>query len=483
MIDKRTNRRDFLKGAAATTVAGLTAGYWVTGRRTWAAEVDSKSANEKLGIASIGVGGKGESDCNQAARHGNLVAICDIDEQRLDKMGESHPKAKKYTDWRKMMDEMGKEIDAVTISVPDHSHAVATMRAMKEGKHVYTQKPLTHTVLEARKLREAAKQYKISSQMGNQGSAENGLRRAVEIVQAGGLGDVKEVHVWTNRPIWPQSPTIKERPAPEEVPAHVNWDVWLGPRKERPYNGKYYHPFNWRGWWNFGTGALGDMACHTANLPFRALKLGHPTSVSAESEEPNAETYPGWAQITFQFPEREGMPPVKFMWYEGKKNGKLVHPQEELVQKVLKQAKGKDGKKATLPGSGAIMVGEKGILYSPDDYGAEFQLLPGEDFAHYNGPEETVPRRGNQPGGKDDKGKDINIDEWQKIEWLAAAKGGPKAYSNFDVAGMLTEFILLGNVAIRAGKKLEWDGPNMKFTNAPEAEKYLHYKYREGWTL
>src|SRR5688572_7152192 len=341
MIDKRTNRRDFLKGTAATTLAGLGAGYWVNGRRTWAAEVDSKSANEKLGIASIGVGGKGEGDCNQAAKHGNLVAICDIDEQRLGKKGEKYPKAKKYTDWRKMMDEMGKQIDAVTISTPDHTHAVATMRAIKEGKHVYTQKPLTHTVMEARKLREAANQYKISSQMGNQGSAENGLRRAVEIVQAGGIGDVKEVHVWTNRPVWPQSPKIKERPAPEEVPSHVNWNAWIGPRQPRPYSGKFYHPFNWRGWWDFGTGALGDMACHTANLPFRALKLGYPTSVSAESEELNPETYPAWARVNFDFPAREGMPPVRFTWYEGRKDNVLVLPPKELVDKVLKNAKGK----------------------------------------------------------------------------------------------------------------------------------------------
>jgi hypothetical protein len=225
------------------------------------------------------------------------------------------------------------------------------------------------------------------------------------------------------------------------------------------------------------------MACHTANLPYRALKLGFPASVSAESEEPNPETYPGWAQVTFEFPAREGMPPVKFTWYEGKKNEKLVHPPEELVQKVLKQGKGQGGKKPSLPGSGSIMVGEKGILYSPDDYGADVQLVPAEDFTDYKGPQESLPRRGKQPGGKDDKGNDISIDEWMKIEWLAAAKGGPKPYSNFDYAGMLTEFILLGNVAIKTGKKLEWDGPAMKFTNAPEADKYLHYDYRSGWTL
>ena len=473
MTDSRTNRRDFLKSTAATTIAGIGAGYWVTGRRTWAAEVDSKSANEKLGVACIGVGGKGEGDCNQAAQHGNLIAICDIDEQRLNKMGEKHPKAKKYTDYRKMMDEMGKEIDCVTISTPDHTHAVATMRAIKEKKHVYTQKPLTHTVTEARKLREAAKEYKVATQMGNQGTAESGLRRAVEIVRAGGIGDVKEVHVWTNRPVWLQSPKIKDRPSPEEVPSHVNWDAWLGPAKERPYSGKYYHPFNWRGWWDFGTGALGDMACHTANLPFMALKLAHPTSVSAESEEPNPETYPAWARAVFEFPAREDMPPVKFMWYEGRKDDKLVHPPEELVQKVLKQAKGKDGKKPSMPGSGSILVGEKGILYSPDDYGAEFQLLPGDKFADYKGPEETLPRRNTK----------ISNDEWMKIEWMAAAKGGPAAMSNFDYAGMLTEFILLGNIAIKTGKKLKWDGPNLKITNAPEAEKVLTKEYRDGWTL
>jgi hypothetical protein len=307
--------------------------------------------------------------------------------------------------------------------------------------------------------------------MGNQGTTENGLRRATEIVRAGGIGAVKEVHVWTNRPIWPQSPAIRSRPEGEEVPSHVNWDVWLGPAKDRPYSGKYYHPFNWRGWWDFGTGALGDMACHTANLPFMALKLGYPKTVIGESEDVNPETYPGWARVVYEFPEREGMGPVKFNWYEGKKDGKLVHPPEELVQNVLKEAKGKGGKKATMPGSGMIMVGEKGILYSPDDYGAEYQLLPGEKFADYKGPKETLPRNG--------KG-----DEGQKIEWLAAARGGPKAMSNFDYSGMLTEFVLLGNVAIKmGGKKLEWDGPNMKFPNAPDAEKYLHYEYRNGWTL
>jgi len=264
--------------------------------------------------------------------------------------------------------------------------------------------------------------------------------------------------VWTNRPIWPQAPKVTARPKDTpSVPEHVHWDLFLGPAPERPYS-PAYHPFAWRGWWHFGTGALGDMACHTANMPFMALKLQYPTSISAESGPINDETYPEWATVTWEFPARGDMPPVKMYWYEGHKNGVLNLPAPELLK----------GHKA--PGSGALLVGTKGTLYSPDDYGANFMLLPKENFEGYKGPGETLPRNGQGDSG-------------MKREWVAAIKGGPPAMSSFDYASLLAETVLLGNVAIRLGKKLEWDGPGLKVTNVPEAAQYIRREYRKGWEI
>ena len=481
-MSRRTNRRDFLKQSAAVGV-----GFWVAGRATWADDLASKSPNERIRAASIGIGGKGDGDSDQVAKHADLIAICDIDDKRLDKKAAKYPRARKFNDFRKMFDAVGREIDAVTISTPDHTHAVATMMAIKLGKAVYTQKPLAHDIWEARQLRLAAKEYKVASQMGNQGTANNRLREGVEVIRSGMIGRVKEVHVWTNRPIWPQSPVIRQRPPEAPVPAFVHWDQWLGTAPTRPYAEKYYHPHNWRGWWDFGTGALGDMGCHTANLPFMALKLEYPSSVHAECEELNPETYPGWARVTFEFPSHEQMPPVKLTWYEGKKDDKLVQPPQELIDKVVAEynkvlasrndARVKEGKKVELNNSGSIVVGDRGILYSPSDDGKEWELLPAEDFRDYKAPPQSLPRN---PLGDDEK----TMDEGQKIDWLTAIKGGPPALSNFDYAGRLAEFILLGNVAIREqGKKLEWDGPNLKFPNAPEADKWLKRQYREPWSL
>ncbi|HTU88560.1 MAG TPA: Gfo/Idh/MocA family oxidoreductase [Gemmataceae bacterium] len=450
-MSRRTNRRQFIQQSG---LAGL--GFWVAGGLTPAL---SRSTNEKLNIAGIGVGGKGDSDINQAGQVGNVVAICDIDDNTLGKKAERFPNAKKYNDFRKMLEEMGKSIDAVTVSTPDHTHAVAAMMAIKMGKHVYCQKPLTHTVHEARALRLAAKEHKVCTQMGNQGSASNGMREAIEILQSGAIGPITEAHVWTDRPIWPQAPKLTKRPDPKPVPRHVHWDLWLGPAPERPY-GDGYHPFSWRGFWDFGTGALGDMACHTANMAFRALKLGSPLSISAENGEINPETYPGWATITFQFPARGDMPPVKFVWYEGHRNGQKNLPPADLLH----------GEKP--PGSGSLLVGSKGVYYSPNDYGERALLLPKKNFEGYKKPQPILPRNGHGDRG-------------MKEEWARAImENKPEiAYSNFDFAGLLTETILLGNVAMRAGKKLEWDGENMKFTNAPDAEKFLHFEYRNGWTL
>jgi predicted dehydrogenase len=475
----KTNRRNFLKSTAA---AG--AGFWVAGRATWADELASKSPNERINVACIGIGGKGDSDSAEVANHANVVAICDIDEDRLDAKQKKLPKAQRFYDFRQMFDKMGKEIDAVTISTPDHTHAVATMMAMKLGKHVYTQKPMTHDVWEARQLRMAAREYKIASQMGNQGTSHNRLRDGVEAIRAGIIGPIKEVHVWTNRPIWPQSPVITSRPPEAPVPPTIHWDEWLGTAPARPYASKYYHSFNWRGWWDFGTGALGDMGCHVANLFYMGLNLGYPQTISGECEPLNPETYPGWARVTYEFGARGDMPPVKVVWYEGRKDGNLVQPPEELTTKVmdeynkllaLRGQTPKKGKKATLTTGGWIAVGEKGMLYSPDDAGNRWDVLPAEAFRDYQPPSPTLPR--NPLGGG-------NFDEGQKLDWLATIKGGPKALGNFDYAGMLTEFILLGNVAMKAaGTKLEWDGPNMKFPNAPHAEQWLKRQYRAPWSL
>jgi predicted dehydrogenase len=482
-MKSQVNRRRFLQGTA------VGAGYFLTATALSAARA-ADGPNGKIRFAGIGATGKGGSDITQAGGFGDVVALCDVDENNLNSKAREFPSAKKYFDYRKMLDEMGKEIDAVTVGTPDHSHAPASVMAMRMKKHVYTQKPLTHTVFEARRMREIAKEMGVATQMGNQGSAESGLRRAVEIVQAGVLGPVKEVHVWTNRPIWPQgSDAILQVPAARQAalaamhftaagelkydqpPKNVHWDLFLGPAPERPY-AKIYHPFSWRGWLDFGTGALGDMACHTANMAFRALKLGYPkTIVASKVQELNSETYPTQAQVTFQFPAREGMPECTFNWYEGQYRGQKAVPPTALLNKVLKPYE-------QLSQSGSMLVGEKGILFSPNDYGAAYRLV-GEGLEEAaKAVSETLPRHrsaGGRRGG---------TDPLMKAEWVEAMKGGPPAYSNFDYAAMLTETILLGNIAIRMnGKKLEWDGPNLKFTNNNEANQYLHYEYRKGWTL
>ena len=489
----RPNRRKFLESTAA-----IGTGFWVAGRATWADELASKSPNERINIASIGIGGKGDSDSAQAAKHGNLIGICDIDDKRLDSKNKLFPKAERFNDFRQMFDKLGKEIDIVTVSTPDHTHAVATMMAIKLGKHVYTQKPMTHDVWEARQLQLAARQHKVATQMGNQGSANNRFREGVEVIASGMIGAVREVHVWTNRPIWPQSPVIRARPPERLPPTYLHWDEWLGTAPARPYGEiidtanpknsfKPYHPRNWRGWWEFGTGALGDMGCHSTNLPFRGLKLGHPSSIVAECEELNGETYPGWAKVIFEFPAREHLPPVKLTWYEGHKDGNLVLPPKKLItdavsehNKILlarddKRVRG--GKKMELSGSGSLIIGDKGTIYSPTDDGIEWELVPADLAMAYKPPTQIFPRN---PLGDDTH----TMDEGQKLDWLAAIKGAPAAPSNFDFAGLLTEFILLGNIAIRhAGTKLDWDGPAMKFPNAPQAEKWLKRQYREPWAL
>jgi predicted dehydrogenase len=453
-MSAQTDRRGFLKAGAAAGV-----GFWVAGSST-AADKEPASAVERLNIACIGVGGKGGSDTDHAAQNGDVVALCDIDDNTLNKKanGDKFKKAQKFNDFREMLAKMGDKIDAVTISTADHTHAVACMMAIKAGKHVYCQKPLCHDVAEARALREAAKKFKVCTQMGNQGTALDNFRTSVELLRSGNLGTVKEVHVWTNRPIWKQAPEVTKRPEPKEAPKHVHWDLFLGPAPERPY-APGYHPFAWRGWRDFGTGALGDMACHTANMPYMGLELGLPTSIVAESDKVNEETYPGWSRITFEFPAKGKRAAVKLIWYEGKKDGKRVLPPEELFQ----------GEKPS--GSASLIVAESGTLYSPDDYGEQRKML-GKGAKDVALPEKTLKRR----GGKND--------EQQKKEWVEAIKANDPnlAMSNFSYAAMLTEAILLGNAAVLAGKKLEYNGEKGTFADA-DCNKLLSREYRTGWKL
>jgi hypothetical protein len=426
-------------------------------------------ANDKINVACIGVGGKGDSDSNDVGRcGGNVVAICDIDETTLNKKAQKYPDAKKYRDYRKLFEEMGNEIDAVTVSTPDHNHGVASLRAMKMGKHVFCQKPLTQTVREARLMRELANEKKLATQMGNQGSAESGLRRAVEVVQAGVIGAPRELHVWSNRPIWPQGLSRPEGEDP--VPETVDWDLWLGPAAYRPFKKGVYHNFAWRGWYDFGTGALGDMACHTVNMPFRALKLGYPTAVECElASRIYPETFPKTARIRYEFPEREGLPPLKFWWYDGNPTDafKPIRPDPSLTKDIVSLT----GK---LPGSGALIVGDKGTLFSPDDYGARFYvMLKGEE--EYATPDkheackavsQSIPR---SPG--------------HMQEWFRMMKEGTPAYSNFDIAAYLTEIILLGCIGLRIGEgvRMDWDGPHMQSTNLPDAARFVARNNRPGW--
>ncbi|MCC6234911.1 MAG: Gfo/Idh/MocA family oxidoreductase [Verrucomicrobiales bacterium] len=445
---KNFSRRDFLATASAATAFSFT----FLPSRVW-------GANERLRFAGIGVGGKGSSDIDQASTLGDVVALCDCDDNSINEKLKKWPSAKKFNDFRQMFDKMGKDIDAVTISTPDHTHAIAAAHAITRKMHVYVQKPLTHDVWEARYLRTLARKYKVATQMGNQGSAANGLRRGVEAIQAGVIGTVTEAHVWTNRPVWPQSPAIKARPTEVmPVPANVHWDEFIGTAPMRPYN-KAYHPFNWRGWWDYGTGAIGDMACHTANLAFRALNLTSPTLVEAQNEALNPETYPGWASVVYHFPAVGSRPAVKLFWYEGKlPNGEKNLPPKELFHGQ------------TPPGSGSLLVGNKGVMYSPNDYGAQWVLLPEKNFENWQDPAPRLPRN-----GRDDVG--------MKEEWVAAIKGGPAAYSNFDFAADMTEAILLGNVAMLAGGRIGWDSKRLKVTDNKAAQKFIKREYRKGWKM
>jgi predicted dehydrogenase len=438
-MPSKNTRREFLKVTAATGV-----GFWVAGGLQ---AQESKSPNEKIRMASVGVGGKGSSDSSDAGSRGEMVAICDVDTARLEGAGKKWPNAKQYTDYRKMLEEMGEKIDAVTVSTPDHNHAPAGLMAMRMGKHCFCQKPMTHSIYEARLMGQTAKEKGVATQMGNQGTAGSDLRKAAAMMRAGRLGTVTEVHVWTNRPIWPQG---GERPAPQDPPANLKWEQWIGPAPMRPY-GPGYHPFSWRGWWDFGTGALGDMACHTMNMPYMGLDLRDPVSVQAETSGHNRDSYPKWSIITYEFPANDWRPALKMFWYDG---GKKPDPA------VL------DGDAPK--GSGCVVIGSKGKLYSGNDYGGIDKIYGDVDTS------EIEFKR--SPGHFE--------------EWVIAIRGGEPAMSNFPgYASPLTETVLLGNLAVWVanepgqGQKVEWDAENLKARNISGLEQIIKPVYRDGYKL
>jgi hypothetical protein len=470
---KQSTRRKFVQNSAA-----MGAGFWIANSYEPAF---SKSPNEKINVAGIGCGGKGHSDIMKCANAGqNIVAGTDIDMGRAKKLAKDASKKQGgkmpelFSDWRKMLDKVHKDIDAVTVSTPDHSHAVAASAALSLGKHVYVQKPLTHTVHECRVLRKLAKEQKVCTQMGNQGTAGNGLRGGVEMIQSGAIGEVKEVHVWSNRPVWSQGQKMMddfEKGKGAKPPGGFDFNLWLGPASDRPFNKAYRH-FHWRGLWDFGTGALGDMACHTMNLPFMALELQYPKSMISRVPKVYPITPPEWSVISFDFPERtvvktgKKLAPVALTWYDGTRTGL---PQDARTYATKLKEAGVDNPS----NSGSLFIGSKGFMYSPGDYGDRVYLLPKDKFEGYEKPKAWLPRQG---GG----------DQGQTNEWLDAIKKNDPSHamSNFEYSAYFTEIILLGNLAMRVpGKKIEWDGPNMKSTNSPEANEFVTKQYRKGFEL
>ena len=436
------SRRSFLRRtAAAAAVFSVLPRHVVGG----AGQVPP---SERLNIAGIGAGGQARHDLDKVARDNNIVALCDVDDKRAAESHQRWPDAAKYKDFRVMLEKQ-KDIDAVVVATPDHIHAVAAIAAMEHGKHVYVEKPMAHSIYEVRRMMETAKRNKVVTQMGNQGHSFYGVRILDAWLQDKTIGNVSEVHCWTDRPTWAQG---IGRPADTPpVPDTLDWDLWLGPAPERPYH-PAYAPRDWRGWCDFGTGALGDMACHIMDGAFWTLDLGCPTRVEAETSGPVDETYPKWSVIRYEFPERGTRPPVTLTWYDG---GKMPDKPEDLLE----------GRPFGSNDGGAMLVGTKGKIIT-DAYGGGVRVLP-ESKMKGKRPKVTIPR---SPG--------------QHEEWVLACKGGgPTPGSNFEYAGGLTEVVLLGCLALRTGQPIEWDAENMTAKGCPEAAPYIQREYRDGWRV
>lgn len=433
------NRRDFL--AAASTVMILPrhvlGGAGVT------------APSDKLNIAGVGAGGMGAVYLREVSSE-NIVALADVDDVRAAESYERFPKAARYTDFRRLFDEQADSIDAVVVGTPDHTHAIIAVQAVEMGKHVYCAKPLARTIYEVRRMTEAARKAGVATQMSTQTNAHDDHRLIAEMIWDGAIGPVREVHIWDNRPIWPQGIERPEETPP--VPSTLDWELWLGPAPKRPYHPAYV-PFKWRGWQDFGTGALGDMGCHHFDPVFRALKLAAPEKVHASSTDVNDETFPKASIVTYDFPARENMPPVRVIWYDGG----LKPPRPHGLA---------DDEPMGVPNpGGAYFVGDDGVLLT-DGTGLNPRLVPSSRMADYKMPEPVLPR---------------SIGHYQ--EWIEASKGGPQAGAHFDYGGPITEAVLLGNIAIQTGKTLRWDADAMRITNDEEANRLVRQPYHNGWEL
>ncbi|MHC4425138.1 MAG: Gfo/Idh/MocA family protein [Planctomycetota bacterium] len=446
---KRISRREFMGKLAASTAAITIVPAHVLGRN---------APSNKLNIAAIGAGGRARANLKGVSDE-NVVALCDVDEERAARTFDAHPKAKKYKDFRVMLDEMDKSIDAVLVSTPDHTHAVAAMRAIRMGKHVYCEKPLAHSIYEVRQITEAARKYKVQTQMGNQGHSSERIRMMCEWVRDGAIGKVRKVHAWSSRPSGGAAFAVNMRRPQNNpaVPAGLDWDLWLGPAPSRPYDPAYL-PFKWRGWVDFGTGALGDMGCHILDPVFWALKLGEVDTIEVEATtthfEPEImkETYPVASVVRFKFPARGNMPQLKLTWSDGR----LRPPRPDDMEINRK-----------IGGEGALLYGENGNIMHGSHGAGGLRIVPEDKMKAYELPAKTLPRS---------KG--------HHQDWILACKGGKPASSNFDYGGPLTEMALLGVLAIRnQNRKLIWDAKKMRVTNDKEADKYVNPPYRDGWTL
>ncbi|MBN2474486.1 MAG: Gfo/Idh/MocA family oxidoreductase [Pirellulales bacterium] len=426
-------RRDFLK-MSGLGAAAVSSGVW-----SGLSAAESKSPNGKLNIACVGTANRAAADISEVTGE-NIVALCDVDKNYLDRAAAQFPNARTYADYREMIASEASRIDAMIIGAADHHHAPASIRAIRAGLHVYCEKPLTHTVHEARVVAEAAVKQGVATQMGTQIHAGENYRRVVEIVQSGALGDVTEVHVWVGKG-WGGG----DRPeGGQEPPATLDWDLWLGPAPQRPFWPGRYHPAQWRRWWDFGSGTLGDMACHYMDLPFWALKLRHPTRCKAEGPEVHPETCPLGLIVRYRFPERDGLPPVRLTWYDGN-----LIPREVAGERV--------------PGSGVMFVGSEGKMFA--DYNG-YRLFPVAKYAGYQPPEPTIARS-----------------IGHHAEWIKGCMDGSPTTCNFDYSGALTEAVLLGNVAYRVGQALDWDAANLRATNCPAADRFIRKQYRPGWEV
>ncbi|MBL8828678.1 MAG: Gfo/Idh/MocA family oxidoreductase [Planctomycetaceae bacterium] len=419
--------------------------------------VSARSPNAKLNLAVIGCGGRGGHNLQQVLGE-NIVALCDVNETNLDAAAMKAPNAKKFVDFRKLYDSLkDSEFDAVVVSTTEHTHALAGLPALRRKKHLYLEKPISHTVHEARLLTEAAAAAGVATQQGTQIHATENYRRVVELIQAGAIGAVSEAHVWVAR-AWGRQTEQEakdnkdivwsyERPQTEEpIPAGLNWDLWLGPAPQRPFHSIYFPGPKWYRWWDFGNGTMSDLGSHWIDLPFWALNLDAPLTIEASGPAPHPELAPASMSATYEYGPRGKRPACKLTWYQG-----AMKPQLWLDKKIPQLA------------SGVLFVGSEGMLIS--DY-SKHMLLPEEKFKDYKRPEPSIAP---SPG--------------QQAEWLAACKSGGRSLCDFSYAGPLTEANHLGNVALRAGKKLHWDAKQMRFTNAPEAEQFLKMDYRAGWSL